>query len=129
MRPGSQFVLRAVARLQAPLLALFALSLFVTRPAGEGVGFLAGIVFALLFSLHVLVFGAAAARKAFPTFAARGAVAFGLIGVTAGAGLPRFVYAAQTTEAGLFLLTAGTAALVITVLVGRAPTMRDEDWG
>ena len=45
----------------------------------------------------------------------------------AGAGLPGLLYAAQVTEAGLFLTTFGGAALVIAVLFGRAPTLRDEE--
>ena len=128
MRPGSQFVLRAAARLHTPLIALFALSLFVARPAGTGVGFIAGLAFAMVLVLHVLVFGAAAARKAVPGPIARLALGLGLLATLVSAGAPALPYAAQILEGGLFLLTIGAAALILAVLVGRAPTMREEDW-
>lgn len=128
MRPGSQFVMRAAARLHMPLIVLFAAYLLAARSGGGGVGFIAGLVFALAFILHVLVFGAAAARQAVPPQAARGALMLGLIGVLAAAGAPGLPNAVQIEEASLFVLTIGACALTITVLVGRAPTMREEDW-
>jgi multisubunit Na+/H+ antiporter MnhB subunit len=106
---------------------LVALALLVVREAGAGVGFTAGIVFASALALHMLVFGAAAARKAFPPFVARLIVAVGLSAVVLGAGAPRLPFAAQILEAGLFLTTAAGASLIMAVLVGRAPTLRDEE--
>ena len=127
MRPGSQFLLRAAARMHTPLLALFALSLFASRPPGGGVGFLAGLAFALILVLHVLVFGAAAARRAMPAAAGSAVLVLGLLAALVGVGLPGLAYSAQIVEGGLFLLTVGAASLAMTVLVGRAPTMREED--
>lgn len=128
MRTGTHVVLRGAARLHMPLIALFALSLLATRPAGEGAGLLAGLALLLALMLHVLVFGAAASRRALPGPAARLLCALGLIASLLGAGAPGLPYAAQIGEAGLFALILGGGVLAIAVLVGRAPTLRDEAW-
>lgn len=128
MKAGGQVVLANAARLYAPLVALFALSLVVARAPGEGAGFLSGLMFALAFVLHALIFGAAAARLAFPPLAARLLVALGVAGAAIGAGLPRWMYAPLIIEAGVLAATVGAAALVIVSLFGRAPTLRDADW-
>ena len=127
MKPGSHIVVRAAARLHMPLIALFALSLVVTRPPGAGIGLIAGLALSLMLMLHVLVFGAGAARRAIPGPAARGLLALGLLTTLLGAGAPLMPYAAQVTEAGLLLVMFGGAALAIAVLAGRAPTLRDEE--
>lgn len=124
---GAHFVVRAAARLYTPLVLLFALSLFVARPAGGGVGFIAGLAFALALVLHALVFGAAAARQAIPSVIARAMFALGLIAVIAAVGAPGLPFASRIVEAGLFLITAGGAALVIVALAARAPTLRHEE--
>jgi multisubunit Na+/H+ antiporter MnhB subunit len=128
MKPVSHHVPVAAAHLYLPLMALFALSLFVTRAPGGGVGLLAGILFALAFGLHALVFGARAARLAFPPFGARLGLAIGLLVGLTGAAAPSLAIAVQLAELGLFLTTASGAALTLTVLMGRAPTLNDEDW-
>jgi len=128
VKPGADIVLTAAVRLFAPLIVLFAASIFVWRTAGGGVGFIAGISAAMMLVLHALVFGATAARLAFPPVAARLLVLTGVCLALAGAGLPRWVYAPQAAEAGAFAATVGAVALVIGVLFGRAPTMRDADW-
>ncbi len=128
MKPGNHIVLAAAARLYLPIMALFALSLFATRTAGSGVGLLAGLVFALAFGLHALVFGASAARMAFPPLAARAGLAIGLLAGLVTAIVPSRAVAAQLAELGLFAATASGAALMLIVLMGRAPTLRDEDW-
>jgi multisubunit Na+/H+ antiporter MnhB subunit len=128
MRTGTQVVLRGAARLHLPLIALFALSLLVARAPGEGAGMIAGLALTLALVLHVLVFGAAAARRALPGPAARVVFALGLGAALTAAGAPGLAYAAQIGEGGLFALIVGGAAQVIAVLVGRAPTLRDEAW-
>lgn len=128
MKAGADVVLIAAVRLFAPPIVLLAASLFVWRVAGDGVGVLAGITLALLLVLHALVFGAEAARSAFPPLAARLALFFGVVAALAGAGLPGWRYAPQTIEAGLFLCTIGAAALAVAAIFGRAPTLRDADW-
>lgn len=125
MKLGAHVVVAATARTYAPLMALFAFALLCTQPAGAGVGFAAGLGFALLLMLHALTFGAAAARRAFPSVLARLAVGLGVCGVCAGVGLPRFAYAPQLVEGALFLATTGALALVVQVVFGRVPTLRD----
>lgn len=128
MKPGSHLVLAAAARRYLPLMALLALSLFVTRAPGSAVGLLAGMVFALALGLHALVFGAHAARAAFPPLAARVGLASGLLAALGSVFAPSLDGAGQLSELGLFVATASGAALTLTVLMGRAPTLNDEDW-
>lgn len=126
MRPAQQPMLLAASQFYTPLLALFAFMLLATRSAGGGVGLLAGLAFGVVLCLHVLAFGAGAARKAAPPLAARGLVALGLLAVVIGAGAPRLTMAAQVLEAGLFLITAAGVSLLLNVLAARAPTLRDD---
>ncbi|MEJ0060492.1 MAG: MnhB domain-containing protein [Terricaulis sp.] len=128
MRAGPHVVLRAAAKLHTPLILLFAFSLLAMRAPGAGIGFVAGLALALALVLHVIVFGAAAARAAFPAPLARALLGLGVIGALIGAGAPNLQHAPQIAEAGLFLATVSALALVIDVLAGRAPTLRDEDW-
>jgi len=121
-------VLGATLRLYIPLMALFAMSLLAAWPANTGVGFAAGLVLVLVFALHILVFGAEAARAAFSPLLARLMLSFGAIVAFAAAGLPRWSAAAQAEEAGLLLATLGAGSLVVAALCGRAATLRDEDW-
>jgi len=125
MKPGAHAVLAAAARAYAPLIALFAFALLATRPAGTGIGFLAGLAFALVIVLHALVFGAGAARRAFPPWACRLALASGLGLALLGAGAARLAFAPQLIEAGAFAATAAAAALITAALFRRAPTLRD----
>ena len=128
MKPGALVALRSAARFYIPLVLLLALSFLATRAAGGGVGLTAGIGVALALALHVLVFGAGAARVAFPALAARTALSLGLITALLGTGLKAAPFAPQLAEAGLFMAAVGGLALALKVLVGRAPTLRDEDW-
>jgi multicomponent Na+:H+ antiporter subunit B len=128
MKTGVHIVLGAAAKFYTPLIVLFALSMLALRAPGDGVGFLAGMAVSLALVLHILLFGAAAARKAFPSSWARLFLALGLIAALVGAGAPGLRYAAQTVEAGLFAITVSGAALILAVIFGRAPTMRDEQW-
>ena len=122
---ASLISLLAALRLYAPLIVLLALTVLVTRSPGAGVGFVAGTVVALALAAHVLVFGAAESRRAFPPLAARRVSAFGMIAAIAGAAMDGALYAAQISEAGLFALTVAGVHLVFLVLVGRAPTLRE----
>jgi multisubunit Na+/H+ antiporter MnhB subunit len=127
MKAGAHVVLGAAARFYVPLIALFALALFADRPAGGGIGFVAGLAFGLVPLLHALVFGAAAARQAQPPLLARSLLAFGVIAAVAGAGLPGLDYASQLIEGGAFFSTIAASALLVQVTFGRAPTLRDAE--
>ncbi|MCX7359820.1 MAG: hypothetical protein NT015_16985 [Alphaproteobacteria bacterium] len=128
MKAGADAIVVAAARFFTPFMALFAFTLLTGRVAGGGVGFVAGMAFGLLLALHALTFGAAAARSAFPTILVRLVLAIGVVGICAGAGLPRWGHAAQLIEASAFLCTIAAAALVLQVVFGRAPTLRDGEW-
>lgn len=128
MRSAVHLVLGSALRFYAPLLVLFAFSLLAAWPVNSGVGFVAGLAFALLLTLHVLVFGAEAIRSAFPPFMARAAVSAGVIVTVLATALPGWRESGKAIEAGLFLATTGAMALILIVLAGRAPTLRDEDW-
>lgn len=122
---ASLISLLAALRLYAPLIVLLALTVLVTRSPGAGVGFVAGIVVALALAAHVLVFGIAESRRAFPPLAARTLLAFGMIAAVVGAAMDGAPYAAQSSEAGLFALTVAGVHLIFLVLIGRAPTLRE----
>lgn len=127
MRTGAPVVAAAAARFYAPLILLFAALVLIGATPGGGVGFVAGLAFGLALMLHALMFGVAAARTAFPTMLARLMLALGTATVLASAGLPGLASAPQAIEAGLFAATVGATAVVIQVVFGRAPTLRDED--
>lgn len=128
MKPGAHIALLSAVRFYTPLVLLLALSFLATRPAGSGVGLIAGLGVALALALHVLVFGADAARAAFPPLLARAMMSLGLIAAVASAGMGDVAFAPQLAEAGLFAVAVAGSALALKVLVGRAPTLRDEDW-
>lgn len=121
-------IIASAARAYGPIIALVALSLLALWPASSGVGFVAGLMFALSLALHALVFGAEASRRAFPMVAWRLLAAGGLILACVGVGAPRLAVAPMLIEGGLFALTAAMGALTIAVLFGRAPTLRDGEW-
>jgi len=127
VKPGGDVILVAAARTYLPLLALFALSLIVARAPNAGVGFIAGLGFAMVLTLHALTFGVGASRVAFPPSVARFVLALGLISVVAAIGAPGLVYADRLAEAGAFAATVAASALIIVALFGRAPTLRDGD--
>lgn len=126
MRPGAHIVVAAAARFYAPLLVLFAALILSRGVAGAGVGFTAGLAFGLLLMMHALVFGVDAARAALAPWLARLLLALGATAAAITGGLHGLVYAAQILETGLFVATAAASAIVIQVLFGRAPTLRDD---
>jgi multisubunit Na+/H+ antiporter MnhB subunit len=128
MMRSAQIVLLSAARFYTPLIALFAFSLLALYAPGAGVGFVAGLAFALTLTLHVIAFGAAAARAAAPPIVARLVLTLGLIASVAAAAAPGWAWSARAMEAGLFAAAVGAAALILAALTGRAPSLRDEDW-
>jgi multisubunit Na+/H+ antiporter MnhB subunit len=128
MRQAAHVVLVSASRFYAPLFVLFGFSLLSSWSVNSGVGFVAGLVLALLLALHVLVFGAEALRTAFPPFLARATVSGGALLAVLGTALPGWAGSSKGIEGGLFLVTVGASALVLIALAGRAPTLRDEDW-
>lgn len=128
MRLNAQSIVAGAIKLHAPLILLFAATLLSARAPGTGVGLLAGLGCALALTLYGLVLGASAFRVAFPGAAMRVLLGIGLALSLFRAGAPRALFAAQSGEAGLALCVAAASALIIAVLFGRAPTMRDGEW-
>jgi multisubunit Na+/H+ antiporter MnhB subunit len=128
VRPGAHISAIAASRFCAPLIALFASLLLAGGVTGSGVGFAAGLAFALVIVLHALVFGAGAASQALAPPLARVLLALGVAASVAGGGLQGWRYAPQIMEAGVFVATVASAALAIQVVFGRASTMRDDAW-
>jgi hypothetical protein len=128
MKAGAHIVLRGAARFYVPLMLLLGLSFVADRPAGGGVGFVAALCFTLVLVTHALVFGAATARAAFPPVLARALLCVGLIGACVGAGARGLAWAPVVLEASVFAATAAGFALAFKALIGRAPTLRDEEW-
>ncbi|MGE0663365.1 MAG: hypothetical protein AB7H66_15210 [Hyphomonadaceae bacterium] len=127
MKPGAHIVVAAASGFYTPLILLFALFTLLGAAPGAGVGVAAGLAFGLALMLHALVFGAAAARAAMPATMMRVLLAAGAALALAGAGLPGLAYAPQLIEAGVFAATVAGAAIVLQVVFGRAPTLRDEN--
>lgn len=126
MRPGPHTTIWTAARFYTPLILIFASTLLLVRAPGTGVGLAAGFACVLALMVHALVYGSDAARVAAPPGLMRGIAALGLIAAFVGVAAPRLALAAQLAEAGAFLATAASGALILSALFGRAPTMRDE---
>jgi multicomponent Na+:H+ antiporter subunit B len=74
-------VARSLAKAAVPALLLFALFALVTAGEGPGGGFAAGILLALAFGLHLLVFGVAASTRALPPPLLQGLGALAILGL------------------------------------------------
>ncbi len=121
----SHVVLAASARWFIPICTLVALTLLTSGSPGDGAGVRAGLTFALAIAAHALVFGVAAARVAFPAWAARSALGLGMGLVALSAASPNLQFGRQAMEVGLFATVAAAASLVLMILSGRAPTLRE----
>ncbi|MEZ5996002.1 MAG: hypothetical protein R3C25_09620 [Hyphomonadaceae bacterium] len=113
------------AALFVPLAALFSLFLVMAGGGGDGRALAGGLMLGLAIAMHALVFGAAAAQRAFPPSLARILAAVGVCVAVAAPGLPGVPYVQQAGEAGLFVAAASAAAIVVQVSFGRAPALRD----
>jgi|CXWL01.1.fsa_nt_gi hypothetical protein len=118
-------VVAASARVAIPLIALLALGMLASEPSGDGVGFRAGLALAFVIVIHTLVFGAQAGQRAFAIHVARALLAGGVLAVLVGGGSPHWRLSAHLVEGGLCAATVSGASILLGVLVGRAPTLRD----
>jgi hypothetical protein len=128
MKPGAHIVLRAAARFFVPLMLLLALSFVADRPPGGGVGLVAALCVTMVLVTHALVFGAAAARVAFPPVLARALLCLGLLVACIGAGARGLAWAPIVLEVGVFAVAVAGLSLALKALIGRAPTLREEEW-
>lgn len=128
MKPGAAAQMRAAAQLHAPIIALFAMTVLVAYAPGAGIGFIAALAFGLALLLHALVFGAAAAKRALPPTLSKLVLAGGVCAAFSGAAFEGLRFGAQLSEAVVFAASVAGANLILLVVFGRAPTLRDADW-
>lgn len=83
-------VLRVAAKLTIPLMLLYGLYVLVHGEVSAGGGFQAGVLIAIAFILHALVFGLAETMAAFPAVAMRAGASFGVL-LYAGVGVVNLV--------------------------------------
>lgn len=128
MRSHAHVLVRAAIDAALPALLLLALALLATRPAGEGAGLAAALLFALAFTAFALAGGAARARRGVPPLMARVLLCLGTLACIGAASAPGLPGGERVFEAGLFAACASAFVLFFTALIGRAPTLRDEEW-
>ncbi len=117
-------VLRGALRALQPILT--ALALLSVAQGGSGLA-AAGLVVLGVFG-HAIFFGADAATRAVPPGLWRIACAGALIAGAVSVGSPDWDLSPMLGEAALLCATVAACALALTALIGRAPTLRDEEW-
>lgn len=122
-------VLRVIAKLLIPFLAVFALYVFFHGDYGPGGGFQAGVIAAAAFILYGVIFGLRALRRAVPDRVVEAMMALGVllylgVGVAGlllgGNFLDYFVLAADRVEGqhrGIFWIEAGVLITVSGVML------------
>lgn len=143
------YILRVVTKvLFAPIL-LFALYVQWHGDYGPGGGFQAGVIFAVAFILHALVFGAAETRKIAPEGVLRVLMVLGVL-TYAGTGVATMLlgapylgydalvpesthhagqhYGILIVELGVGIAVASTMLTIFYHFVGREPEINNADW-
>ncbi len=142
-------ILRVVAKMLIPLIALFAFYVHFHGDYGPGGGFQAGVILAAAIILYALIFGLEAAKKAIPPYWVRigmtlGVMIYGGTGVATwmlgGEFLNYTVFAPESTHAagqhwgilaielGVLLTVASAMLAIFYAFASRAPELSDEDW-
>lgn len=149
INPEHHLILRYVARLVIPFVALFGLYVQFHGDFGPGGGFQAGVIMAVTLVLYALIFGLDEAQKAVPVSWLRIGAAAGVL-LYAGTGLASLFlgenylnytplhpdvahkkgqhYGILLIEFGILLAVANTIALLFYLFTERLSDMRDEDW-
>lgn len=142
-------ILRVVAKMLIPLIALFAFYVQFHGDFGPGGGFQAGVILAAAIILYALIFGIEAAKRAVPPSWVRigmslGVLIYGGTGVAAwfmgGNFLDYTTFAPESTHAagqhwGIFSVELGVFCTVTSAMLAifyafgsRIPELSDEDW-
>ncbi|MEM9168204.1 MAG: Na(+)/H(+) antiporter subunit B [Pseudomonadota bacterium] len=142
-------ILRVVVKtLFAPII-LFGLYVQFHGDYGPGGGFQAGVIIAVAFILHALVFGLDATKKAVPETVLKWLMAFGVL-LFAGTGVATMLlgggylgyteiapqsthhagqhYGILIVELGVGIAVAATMLMIFYNFVGREPEIDPEDW-
>ncbi|MGF1545395.1 MAG: Na(+)/H(+) antiporter subunit B [Parvularculaceae bacterium] len=143
-------ILRVMMKVMFPFIVLFALYVQFHGDYGPGGGFQAGVIFAVAFILHALVFGLAATKKALPQSALSAMMASGVL-LYAGTGVVTMLlggnllgydalapnsthhagqhYGIIVVELGVGLAVASTMLTIFYLFAGREPDIiTDDDW-
>lgn len=141
-------ILRTVSKLLIGTILLFALYVQFHGDYSPGGGFQAGVIFAVAFILHGIVFGLAAVRKVFPPWLVHKCAALGVL-VYAGTGVVSMLlgydyldygaftpghpshgqhYGILVVELGVGITVAGVMISVYYAFAGRPPSIGDDDW-
>ena len=142
-------ILRVVAKMLIPLIALFAFYVQFHGDFGPGGGFQAGVILASSVILYALVFGLKQAKRAVPPAWVRIGMSLGVL-IYGGTGVATWMlggeflnytfFAPNSTHAagqhwGIFSVELGVLCTVSSVMVAifyafgsRAPDLSDKDW-
>ncbi len=141
-------ILRTVSKLLIGTIVLFALYVQFHGDYSPGGGFQAGVIFAVAFILHGIVFGLVKVQRVFPPwlvhkFAALGVLVYAGTGVLSmllgydyldyGAFTPGHPshgqhYGILVVELGVGITVAGVMISVYYAFAGRPPSLSDDDW-
>ncbi len=142
-------ILRVVAKMLIPLIAVFALYVQFHGDFGPGGGFQAGVIFAAAIILYALIFGIEAAKKAVPPSWVRIGMSLGVL-IYGGTGVATWFlggnfldytqFAPNSTHAagqhwGIFAVEIGVLCTVACAMLAifyafasRVPELSDRDW-
>lgn len=146
---SEHLLLRVAMKIMFAPIILFALYVQFHGDYGPGGGFQAGVIFAVAFILHALVFGLDATRTALPEPVLRLGMVAGLL-LYAGTGVATMLlggnllgydalapnsthhegqhYGILLVELGVGVGVASTMIMIFYQFAGREPEIRDEDW-
>ena len=146
---NEHLVLRVVMKVLFAPIIIFALYVQFHGDYGPGGGFQAGVIFAVAFILHALIFGLAETQKALPEISLRWLMVLGVL-FYAGTGIATLLlganflgydsidpnsthhagqhYGILLVEFGVGMAVASTMIMIFYQFAGREPEIRDEDW-
>lgn len=146
---NEHLILRVVMKVLFAPIIIFALYVQFHGDYGPGGGFQAGVIFAVAFILHALIFGLAETQKALPEKGLRWLMVLGVL-FYAGTGIATLLlganflgydsidpnsthhagqhYGILLVEFGVGMAVASTMIMIFYQFAGREPEIRDEDW-
>lgn len=146
---NQHLILRVIAKMLIPLIAVFGFYVQFHGDYGPGGGFQAGVILAAAVILYALVFGLEAAKVAIPPSWVRIGMTFGVL-LYGGTGVATWllggnfldytIFAPESTHSagqhyGILAVELGVLCTVASVMVGifygfgsRAPDLSDEEW-
>ena len=140
-------ILRVVAKLLIPLIAMFAFYVQFHGDFGPGGGFQAGVILAASVILYALIFGLDTAKKAIPPSWVRIGMTLGVL-LYGGTGVVGWILGAEflnysvlahdpahgqhygiiAVELGVLLAVASVMLAIFYAFGSRQPDLTDEDW-